>query len=175
MAAAEKKKVETGVDGSHSEEIPFHHVEIHVGDEAQKVIPKIPTDAFDGAGAEGDDVKEDDGGVGEIPDDIDLDSFKSIMQSGINIPALYFGSWWLRTPEQCDIFSTELYYYCQKKGINIRDYLFDELPLLFAAIHLGGGIYTDYKEFKKTEKKEIDVDKDRLEGEKEEEKDETGK
>ena len=158
----EKEKKTPGADGSRSEQIPFEKVEIHVEGEAVKEIPKIPPSAFDGAGAEGEQEGEDKG-TGEIPDDISLDSLKGLINSGVNIPALYVGTWWIRTPEQTDMFTTELYYYCQKKGINLRDYLFDELPLILAAINLGGGIYNDYKEFKKAEKEE----KEGEEGEKE--------
>ena len=96
-----------------------------------------------------------------IPEDIDLDSLKSLLNSGINIPALYVGTWWLRTPEQTDLFTTELFYYCQKKGINLRDYLFDELPLVLAAINLAGGVYNDYKEFKKAEKEEKEKEEEK--------------
>ena len=144
-------------DGFPSEQLPFEKVEIHVEGEAVKPIPKIPVGAFNGAGAEGEQEGEgEDKGTGEIPDDISLDSLKALINSGINIPALYVGTWFLRTPEQTDIFATELYYYCEKKGINLRDYLFDELPLLLAGINLAGGIYGDYQKFKKETEEEAE-------------------
>ena len=152
-ATAEKEKKTPLGDGCRAEDLPFEKVEIHVEGEAVKEIPKIPVGAFDGAGAE---VKaEGEGGevAGGIPEDIDLDSLKALLNSGINIPALYVGTFWIRTPEQTDIFTTELYYYCQKKGINLRDYLFDELPLLLAGINLAGGIYQDYQSHIAEEKK----------------------
>ena len=105
----------------------------------------------------------------ELPEDISLESFQPLLNSLINVPGLYFGTWWIRTPEQTDIFAKELYVYCQKKGINIREYMFEELPLLLVGAQLAGGIYSDYKLQKPKKEKEKDVDKDRLAGEKEEE------
>lgn len=155
-AAVEKEKERKTLseDGSPSEQLPFEKVEIHVEGEAVKEIPKIPAGAFDGAGAEGEQEGEgEDKGTGEIPDDISLDSLKGLINSGVNIPSLYAGTWWIRTPEQTDIFATELYYYCQKKGINLRDWIFDEFALLLAGINLAGGIYKDYQTHIAEEKK----------------------
>lgn len=136
--------------GSPSETLPFEQVEIHVEGEAVKEIPKIPVGAFGDGEAE----REQEGEVaGGIPEDIDLESLKALINSGVNIPALYCGTWFIRTQEQTDLFATELYYYCEKKGINLRDWIFDEFGLLLAAINLAGGIYGDYKEFKKNEAK----------------------
>lgn len=113
---------------------------------------------------------DDEGIDEELPEDISVESFKPILNSLINVPALYFGPWWIRSQEQTDIFATELHIYCKKKGINVRDYIFDELPLVMVGAQLAGGIYNDYKAEKKKIKKESteDVDKGRREGEKEE-------
>ena len=134
-----------------------------------KVDEKPEVEVAQGMGST-DEPSEGEGVDEELPEDISVESFKPLLNSLINVPGLYFGAWWARTPEQTDIFATELHIYCQKKGINIRDYIFDELPLIMVGAQLAGGIWNDYKAEKNKTKKESteEVDKDRLEGEKEE-------
>ena len=109
--------------------------------------------------------KEGEGINEELPEDISLEDFQPLLNSFINVPGLYFGTWWVRSREQTDIFAKELHIYCQKKGINIRDYMFDELPLLMVGAQLAGGIYSDYKTEKAKKKKPEDkVDDGRLPG-----------
>lgn len=134
-----------------------------------KVEEKDEVEVTQGMGS-ADEVVENGSIDEELPEDIDIESFKPLLNSLINTPSLYFGTWWIRTPEQTDIFATELHIYCQKKGICIRDYIFDELPLLMVGAQLAGGIYSDYTKHKKNEKtKEKDVDVNRLPGEMENE------
>ena len=112
--------------------------------------------------------KEGEGINEEFPEDISLEDFQPLLNSFINVPGLYFGAWWARSREQTDIFAKELHIYCQKKSINIRDYMFDELPLLMVGAQLAGGIYSDYKTEKAKKKKPEDkVDDGRLPGHKE--------
>lgn len=53
-----------------------------------------------------------------------------------------------RTPEQLGSFNTALVRYCNKKGIDPNDYLFDELGIVIAGAIIVGGIKTDLDEIK---------------------------
>ena len=146
-----EKGILPGVDGFHSEQLPFEHVEIHVEGEAVKAIPKIPPSAFDSAGAEGAEGEEGEG-AGEILGEFTIEDCEMICNSLINIPAVFIGDYLMRTPEQVKPFATQLYLYCMKKGIDPMSYFFDEFGLVIAGANLAGGLYKDWKNHKEEEK-----------------------
>lgn len=61
-----------------------------------------------------------------------------------------------RTDEQLKPFSHELKLYCEKKGIDIREWFFDEFGIIVTGAALAGGYFEDYKKYygKKEQTKE---------------------
>jgi hypothetical protein len=49
--------------------------------------------------------------------------------------------------EQINAFNRELYLYCQRKGINPMDYLFDEFGLVVCGLGIASVHYSNYQEF----------------------------
>jgi len=49
-------------------------------------------------------------------------------------------------PKKVEAWNRQLSRYCQKKGINIYDYVFDELPLAIATLNMGVSMYQNYRE-----------------------------
>lgn len=78
----------------------------------------------------------------------------------INIPSMFGFKHLERTEEEITPFAKELQKYCERKGIDPRDYFFDEMGILLAGGALLGGMYRDHKAHKgdkKGSKKQIDA------------------
>ena len=78
----------------------------------------------------------------------------------INLPSMFGMKHLERTEEEITPFAKELHKYCERKGIDPRDYFFDEMGILLTGGALLGGMYRDHKEHKtekKGSKKKIDT------------------
>lgn len=98
-------------------------------------------------------------GEGEGEDfDVDLDYTKKdvedLCEALINLPAIAFGDHLIRTEAQIKPFAKQLYIYCKRKGIDPRDYIFDEIPLIISAGVLARGMWNDHLKHKEELKKE---------------------
>ena len=69
-----------------------------------------------------------------------------------NMPSMIYGQHLERTEAQVRPFARELCIYCNNKGINPRDYLFDEFGLLLATLVIGGGLWKEQKAHKRNNK-----------------------
>lgn len=79
------------------------------------------------------------------PQMMNEDEMTGLLTALLTLPTIIKPKLPPRTPEQIKPFAHELTLYCQKKGINARDYLFDELGLVLTGVTLGAGIYQDYQ------------------------------
>jgi hypothetical protein len=66
----------------------------------------------------------------------------------VNIPGLFGNPHLERSEAQCTPFGRQLHRYCQKKGIDPADYVFDEFGLVITGIGLVGGMWADHKTFR---------------------------
>lgn len=76
----------------------------------------------------------------------------------VNLPGLFGKDYLKRTDEQCKPFARELYKYCNKKGIDPREYVFDEMGMCLAGAELLGGMYADHQAHKKEAKATPELD-----------------
>ena len=53
----------------------------------------------------------------------------------------------IRSPDEAKVaaWNKQLFLYCQRKGINVMDYFFDELPLIIATATIAIPLYQDWK------------------------------
>ena len=78
----------------------------------------------------------------------------------VNIPSMFGMKHLERTEEEITPFAKELQKYCERKGIDPRDYFFDEMGILLTGGALLGGLYRDHRAHKgdkKSAKKQIDT------------------
>lgn len=73
------------------------------------------------------------------------DEMTGLLSALLAMPVIILPKLTPRTKEQITPFAHELTLYCQKKGINARDYLFDELPIVLTGVTLAATMYQDYK------------------------------
>lgn len=66
----------------------------------------------------------------------------------VNIPGMLGNPHLERSVEQCTPFGRQLHKYCQKKGIDPSDYVFDEFGLVVTGIGLVGGMWADQKTYR---------------------------
>jgi hypothetical protein len=72
---------------------------------------------------------------------------KILAESLINtLPLAIFPKLPAIEPEKVNAFNHELYLYCQRKGINPMDYLFDEFGLVVCGVGIAATHYTNWKE-----------------------------
>lgn len=71
-----------------------------------------------------------------------------------SMPSLIFKKLEPLSEEQIKGWNRQFYLYCQKKGIDPFDYLFDELGILMSTLTLGIGMYHDYQDKYPKHKKE---------------------
>jgi len=76
----------------------------------------------------------------------------------VNIPGMFGKPHLERTEAQCTPFGRQLHRYCQKKGIDPSDWVFDEFGLVVTGAGLVGGMYADHKAFKAANKKPRQID-----------------
>ncbi|MFZ3385324.1 MAG: hypothetical protein WA144_15495 [Candidatus Methanoperedens sp.] len=80
---------------------------------------------------------------------------KILAESLINtLPLAIFPKLPAIEPEKVNAFNHEFYLYCQRKGINPMDYLFDEFGLAVCGLGIVGTHYTNWKELYGKGKKE---------------------
>lgn len=68
----------------------------------------------------------------------------------LETPSYIWGDHLLRTDAQVKRFSHQVYIYCEKKGIDISEYLFDEFGLIFSGVVLIQGMRKDHAEYKES-------------------------
>ena len=91
---------------------------------------------------------------------LEYDEVKDLVVMLVNIPSMFGLQHLERTKIDCAPFAKELHRYCEKKGIDPREYVFDELPIIMTGLALGGGMWKDQKAYKKEHKtpaKKIDT------------------
>lgn len=66
----------------------------------------------------------------------------------VNIPGMFGNPHLERTVEQCTPFGRQLHRYCQKKGIDPSDWVFDEFGLVITGVGLVGGMWADHKTYR---------------------------
>ena len=65
------------------------------------------------------------------------------------IPPSVFGEYMEPNPKLVKSWGEQLFVYCEKKGINLGDYLFDELGIVMATGMLIGDVSMKYRKYKK--------------------------
>lgn len=78
-----------------------------------------------------------------------------------SVPAVFIPAMPARSQDQVEGFNNALVKYCERKGINIFDYLFDEFELVIVVAGLLGSYRRDYIEIKKgksTEDEKLNLD-----------------
>lgn len=150
---------------SQTGEIEFVHVPIEVVPSIVDV-PKFGGEETDGteyteisdvAGVEDFDFRETPGefdsfGVQEV-DTLTLEECKDVTVMIVNIPSMFGMGHLQRSEEQCAPFAKELHKYCEKKGLDPRDWFFDEFGMVMTGFGLIGGMYRDHKDHKREGKK----------------------
>jgi hypothetical protein len=66
----------------------------------------------------------------------------------VNIPGMFGMSHLARDERQCAPFAKELHKYCERKGLDPRDWFFDEFGMCLTGFGLVGGMWRDHKEYK---------------------------
>ncbi len=66
----------------------------------------------------------------------------------VNIPGMFGNPHLERSEAQCTPFGRQLHRYCQKKGIDPSDYIFDEFGMVVTGVGLVGGMWADHKAFR---------------------------
>lgn len=93
--------------------------------------------------------------AGEALSDFNEQDAQLLAQAIWNVPGAMFGDYLAPDPKLVDRWGTQLFRYCERKGINMWDYAFDELPLLMSSMMLGGSMVKKYSEHKK----ELEIEK----------------
>lgn len=100
-------------------------------------------------------------GLGPGMDEEDIHEFLVMV---LEMPAMVYGEHLLRTDAQVRRFSHQVFVYCEKKGIDVSEYLFDEFGLIFSGVVLVQGMRKDHKAYKEskgiTKKKKRDIVED---------------
>ena len=77
---------------------------------------------------------------------VNQESDLMVLSSGLwSLPKLIFDKLEPLPPEQVEAWNRQLFIYCEKKGIDPFEYLFDELGMVFSTLTLGTVVYRDYK------------------------------
>lgn len=66
----------------------------------------------------------------------------------LETPSYIWGDHLLRTDAQVKRFSHQVFVYCEKKGLDISEYLFDEFGLIFSGVVLLQGMRKDHADYK---------------------------
>ena len=162
MGASEKPS-ETG-------KLTFQHVPISVVTEVSKLpIPQLDS----GSPVIDYQTIEDDGAP--FPDQpeafdfrqpeaeaaVTIEECRDVTMMIVNIPGMFGMSHLARDEQQCTPFAKELHKYCERKGLDPRDWFFDEFGMCLTGFGLIGGMWKDHKEYKaehpKGGKKRVDV------------------
>ena len=92
---------------------------------------------------------------------VTLDECKDVTMMIVNIPGMFGMSHLTRDEQQCAPFAKELHKYCERKGLDPRDWFFDEFGMCLTGFGLVGGMWKDHKEYKaehkNDKKKKVDV------------------
>lgn len=104
--------------------------------------------------------------IGIAPDNLDAEDIEipvadlsekdcvDLVMLTVNIPGMFGNPHLERSEAQCTPFGRQLHRYCQKKGIDPADYIFDEFGLAVTGAALIGGIWADHKAHKAGKKKQ---------------------
>ena len=84
----------------------------------------------------------------EAEEPVTMEDCLDVTMMVVNIPAMFGMSHLERDDAACRPFAKALSKYCNKKGIDPNDWIFDEAPLLIAGGGLLGGMYRDHKEYR---------------------------
>lgn len=84
---------------------------------------------------------------------VTLEDCKDVTYMIVNLPSMFGWKHLERDDQACTPFARELFKYCEKKGIDPRDYFFDEMGMVLTGGALLGGMYRDHREYKKDHKK----------------------
>ena len=164
FSGASEKPLETG-------KLPFVHIPIDVVTEVSKLpIPQL------GAGSPIVDYQTiEDDALSPIdqPDPFDfrqpeaeaavtIEECRDVTMMIVNIPGMFGMPHLARDEQQCAPFAKELHKYCERKGLDPRDWFFDEFGMCLTGFGLLGGMYRDHKEYKAEhpkggKKKKVDV------------------
>ena len=87
----------------------------------------------------------------EALSDFSVEDARLLAQSLWNVPGAIFGDYMVPDKALVDRWGDQLFRYCERKGINMWDYAFDELPLAISTMMLGGSMVKKYSEHKKEE------------------------
>ena len=92
---------------------------------------------------------------------VTIEECRDVTMMIVNIPGMFGMSHLARDEQQCAPFAKELHKYCERKGLDPRDWFFDEFGMCLTGFGLIGGMWKDHKEYKaehpKGGKKRVDV------------------
>ena len=117
----------------------FGKLQIKINDVKVDDVPQMP------------EIGEGEEEGGEALSDFTVEDAKLLAQSIWNMPSMMLGDYMEPDPKMVNRWGEQLFRYCERKGINMWDYAFDELPLLMSSAMLGGSMVKKYSEHKKEE------------------------
>jgi len=79
---------------------------------------------------------------------VTIDECRDVTMMIVNIPGMFGMSHLARDEQQCAPFAKELHKYCERKGLDPRDWFFDEFGMCLTGFGLVGGMYRDHKAYK---------------------------
>lgn len=150
FSGSSEKPSETG-------KLKFCHIPIDVVTE----VSKLPIPQLDGGSPAIDYQTIEDDGVPLLdqPDQFDfrqpeaeaavtIEECRDVTMMIVNIPGMFGMSHLARDEQQCAPFAKELHKYCERKGLDPRDWFFDEFGMCLTGFGLIGGMWKDHKEYK---------------------------
>ena len=79
---------------------------------------------------------------------VTFDECRDVTMMIVNIPGMFGMSHLARDEQQCSPFAKELQKYCERKGLDPRDWFFDEFGMCLTGFGLVGGMWRDHKAYK---------------------------